>query len=68
MYQLHNYASIIRSKESENVSIALLYPQTSKFNQVKEWEYFDGTKIYIIPVNVLNTKENAQLLNIAQNF
>ena len=68
LYQLHNYASIIRSKESENVSIALLYPQTSKFNQVKEWEYFDGTKIYIIPVNVLNTKENAQLLNIAQNF
>ena len=68
LYQLHNYASIIREKESENVSIALLYPQTSKFNEVKEWTYFDGTKIYIIPVNVLKTEDNAQLLNIAQNF
>lgn len=68
LYQLHNYASIIREKESENVSIALLYPQTSKFNQVKEWKYFDRTKIYIIPVNVLNTGDNAQLLDIAQNF
>ena len=47
---------------------ALLYPQTSKFNQVKEWTYFDRTKIYIIPVNVLNTGDNAQLLDIAQNF
>lgn len=68
LYQLHNYASIIRSKETENVSIALLYPRTSKFNQVKEWTYFDGTKIYIIPVNVLNTGDNAQLLDIVQNF
>ena len=68
LYQLHNYASIIREKESENVSIALLYPQTSKFNEVKEWTYFDGTKIYIIPVNVLKTEDNAQLLSIAQNF
>ena len=69
LYQLHNYASIIRSKESENVSIALLYPRTSKFNRVKEeWTYFDGTKIYIIPVNVLNTGDNAQLLDIVQNF
>lgn len=68
LYQLYNYASIIRSKESKKVSIALLYPQTSKFNEVKEWTYFDGTKIYIIPVNVLKTEDNAQLLNIAQNF
>ena len=36
LYQLYNYASIIRSKESKKVSIALLYPQTSKFNQIKE--------------------------------
>lgn len=68
LYQLHNYASIIRSKETENVSFAILYPRTSKFNQVKEWTYFDGTKIYIIPVNVLNTGDNAQLLDIVQNF
>lgn len=68
LYQLYNYASIIRSKESKSVSIALLYPQTSKFNEVKEWTYFDGTKIYIIPVNVLKTEDNAQLLSIAQNF
>ena len=68
LYQLYSYASIIRSKESKKVSIALLYPQTSKFNEVKEWTYFDGTQIYIIPVNVLNTEDNAKLLDIAQNF
>ncbi len=68
LYQLHNYASIIRSKETENVSIALLYPQTSKFNQVKEWTYFDGTQIYIIPVNVLDTNKNQQLLEVINSF
>lgn len=68
LYQLYNYASIIRSNESKNVSIALLYPQTSKFNQTKEWTYFDGTQIYIIPVNVIDTEDKNQLLNIVQNF
>lgn len=68
LYQLYSYASIIRSKELKNVSIALLYPQTSKFNQVKGWTYFDGTKIFIIPINLLNTEENTQLLDIVQNF
>ena len=68
LYQLHNYASIIRSKETKNVFIALLYPQTSKFNQVKEWTYFDGTQIYIIPVNVLETNKNQQLLEVINSF
>jgi len=69
LYQLYNYASIIRSKESKNVSIALLYPQTSKFDKViKEWTYFDGIQIYIIPVNILDTNENQQLLKIVNSF
>ena len=65
---MHNYASIIRSKESENVSIALLYPQTSKFNQIEEWTYFDGIPIYIIPVNVLDKEKNDKLFDIIQNI
>ncbi len=69
LYQLHNYASIIRSKESKNVSIALLYPQTSKFDQViKESTYFDGTEIYIIPINVLDMEDNSNLLDIIESF
>ena len=68
LYQLHNYTSIIRSKESENVSIALLYPQTLKFNQVKEWTYFDGIPIYIIPVNVLDKEKNDKLFDVIRNI
>lgn len=68
LYQLHNYASIIRDKEVGNVSIMLLYPQTLKFNQVKEWTYFDGIPIYIIPVNVLDKEKNDKLFDIIQNI
>lgn len=68
LYQLYSYASIIRSKEAENVSIALLYPLTSKFNQVKEWTYFDGIQIYIIPINVLNTDSNQLLFEFINSY
>ncbi len=69
LYQLYNYSAIIRKNEAKDVSIALLYPKTSKFNKViKEWTYFDGTQIYIIPVNVLNTEDNSELFKIIENF
>ena len=67
LYQLYNYSAIIRDIEKKEVSIALLYPQTSNFNKVEEWEYFDGTPIYIIPVDVLDGKNKA-LFDVIENF
>lgn len=64
LYQLFTYAEIIRKKEGKDVSLALLYPQTSEFCQTIKWTYFDDTPIYCIPVNVLEPESNSQLFEI----
>lgn len=68
LYQLLVYSDIVKNKETKDASIALLYPQNTKFNQIYEWTYFNGIKIYIVPVDVLNAENNFQLLNIVRNF
>ena len=65
LYQLFTYAEIIKNKRNiENVSLALLYPKTDKFNETKNWTYFNGTKISIVPVDVLDFENNRNLLSI----
>ena len=67
LYQLFTYSEIIRHNKTKNVSIALLYPQTTQFNEIKkEWSYFNGTKIYLIPVNVIDIEDNSQLLDFVR--
>ena len=68
LYQLFAYSEILRTKENKTVSVALLYPQTAKFYTVQEWSYFNGIKIYIVPVNVLDKNDNILLLNIIERF
>lgn len=65
LYQLLNYSEIIKNKMSiENVSLALLYPKTDKFNEMRKWAYFNGTQISIVPIDVLNFDNNENLLAI----
>ena len=65
LYQLFTYAEIIKNKRNiKNVSLALLYPKTDKFNETKNWTYFNGTKISIVPVDVLDFDNNEPLLSI----
>ena len=52
----------------KNVSLALLYPKTDKFNKTKNWTYFNGTKISIVPVDVLDFDNNEQLLSLRKTF
>lgn len=65
LYQLFAYSEIIKAnKPIENISIALLYPKTVKFNEIKNWKYFNGTEIFIVPVNVLEPDNNAIILSL----
>lgn len=66
LYQLYSYAAVLRKKNDtlKAVSAALLYPQTSDFCQIVKWTYFDGTPIYLVPVNVLDAEDNSQLFEI----
>lgn len=65
LYQLLNYSEIIKSKMNiENVSVALLYPKTDKFNEITKWTYFNGTEISIVPIDVLDIENNENLLSI----
>ena len=50
----------------ENVSLALLYPKTDKFNEMRKWTYFNGTQISIVPIDVLNPDKNDMLKSILQ--
>ena len=65
LYQLLNYSEIIKSKMNiENVSLAMLYPKTDKFNEIKKWTYFNGTEISIVPIDILAFEKNENLLSI----
>ena len=48
----------------ENVSLALLYPKTDRFNERTKWTYFNGTEISIVPIDVLDIENNGNLLSI----
>lgn len=65
LYQLLTYSEIIKNKMNiKNISLALLYPKTDKFNKTRNWTYFNGTEISIVPVDVLNFDNNRSLLPI----
>ena len=65
LYQLFTYSEIIKNKMNiKDVSLALLYPKTDKFNEIKNWTYFNGTKISIVPIDVLNPDKNDILIEL----
>lgn len=52
LYQLFSYAEIIKHNTSnKEVITALLYPKTSSFPHSVKWQYFNGTPLWLIPVD-----------------
>ena len=63
--QLYTYSQIIRQKENiENVSVAIAFPKTKELQEIKETSYFDGTKLYILPIDVENTENEYFISNV----
>ena len=63
--QLYTYSQIIKQKENiENVSVAIAFPKTNELQEIKETSYFDGTKLYILPIDVENTENEHFISNI----
>ncbi len=62
LYQIYTYSKLIRKnckeekvekteeQKEENVTTALLYPRTNKFDEVQTFKFFDGTIIKFIPI------------------
>ena len=51
LYQLYAYSRLLKDK-AEKIKTALLYPQNDKFKKTDNMEYFDGTDISLIPIDL----------------
>lgn len=53
LYQVFTYSEILKQKENiENIKIALLYPKTDVFYETKDFKYFNGIELSLIPIDL----------------
>ncbi len=59
LYQVFTYSEIIKKCEPKikEVKIALLYPKTDNFLKSKSYNYFNGTKLTFIPIDLSGENE-----------
>ena len=58
-------STFMQKKENiENVSVAIAFPKTKELQEIKEASYFDGTKLYILPIDVENTENEYFISNV----
>lgn len=70
LYQVFTYAQLIKTqnRKVQEVEVALLYPQNSKFNELKSFYYFNGLKITFIPVDLTKKYDEPDANEILTGF
>lgn len=58
LYQLYAYAKRLSYRYNKEFKVILIYPETEFFKEKVELNYFDNTKVTLMPVDVLDKKQN----------